>query len=211
MNNIGMNMNINRSYYALEGLNGVGKSSVLNSLVSSKFFEGKVASHDLVVYHDPLPEFDPKQLQYFDASDEQLSAQLYCVSSYLSQSKLLGRSKHNKIIFSDRSVITTCVYYPDIEESWLINIHKYCLFPSVVFLLTAPEEDIKTRLLHRYGSVQCSEYDTEIKANKGLLGRYKSFFRSNPDIKLVEVENSTGTLDKAVQVILNYMEGKNGY
>lgn len=197
-------MKIINNYFALEGLNGVGKSTI------SKIIEKK-KQNDYIIFHDPDSEFDPKKNEYGKnlSKDDILSAKLYSISSYLTQKKHLPEPvDKKKIIFSDRSVISTCAYYDAIDPQWIREIHKYCYFPSTVFLIVADQKSIDSRLTSR--EVNKTELEIESTANQGLLDRYLKIAKIFKEIKFIKIKNIDGDPQASADLIISKIENTYG-
>lgn len=167
-------------YIAVEGLNGVGKTTMVSS----------ICIHGVNTFRDPDPSFRIRPLiEKLDMDlDEDRLAILYTAGSIFSQGLNL---KLNSVNVSDRSPISTYACYFRLGFERLDTISSSVMLPDTVIMIQADERELIKRLQMRENSQ--SAVDHQLRENERMRDGYSATLSRFPSIKMraIDVTNSS--------------------
>jgi thymidylate kinase len=167
------------NFYAIEGLDGVGKSTVADLLCQGGY----------LVFKTPTPELESLR-KIFDKRDIKIRFAFYLLSVIHADHKIKKANIEVEKV-CDRYLLSTIAAHEamGLSTNFLLNLRPFfekISSPSATFLLTADEEVRKDRLFNR-GANETDMSNFEI--NKELLEGYRKwsdFLEHN----LVEIDTS---------------------
>ena len=178
-------------FYVMEGLDGVGKSTVRELLKQNGFEVLKTPPEDF-----PVPRSEYDNLPVSDRF-------LFYLAGVVWASKKIDKIEKRQII-CDRYLLTTLAAHEalGLEKDYLISIEpvlKDILRPQVTFLLTADESVRLERLISR----GANENDlANFKINNRLLDGYRQWSEKLQH-KLIEIDTTFLDPDEVVKFITN--------
>lgn len=138
--NIKKELGFNDRYVAIEGIDGSGKSTVLESYSVN-------LGNNIKIFHDPCNETKlGKFVNHYEAKSKFVTTLLYGASSIEYQEL---NFKPNQFVISDRSAISTFAYSPDVDYEYMINIHTGYVYPRYIVYFDVSEITAASRIKQR--------------------------------------------------------------
>lgn len=166
-------MLIRKNYLAIEGLDGAGKSTIIDRLRTrlAKCNVSALTYHD-PIKHDPLSKFVMKAWQNREKSGEEILHLLFAASSLRSQQLAIADAIERDIswVISDRCPFSTFAYLSSIEFNHFIAVHDNYQFPSIAVFLEIEPELASSRQIGR--GTPKDEAETFLKGAESIAKRY---------------------------------------
>jgi len=183
-----------KNFFALEGLDGVGKSTVIKELQMG----------GIVVFKTP-PEEIASVRKVFDTQSTRVRFLYYLLGVVVVGDKAQGVAAHEKV-FCDRYLLTTVAAH----EAMGLDKPFLALMTPVIFkiprpeqtiLLTATEETRMERLLSRPGKANETDI-ANLRINSQLLVGYETWARRLGH-SLVEVDTTHICPEEVAGIVMN--------
>ncbi len=171
--------------YTIEGVDGVGKSTVLKHLESLLatyyvlFTKEPTYSRDMIYIEDPFEKL------FSFMVDHQKHIRSITSSLISSDAIIIDRYIHSRIAYQTYEI---CEKYNRIDEDFVIDyikrMHSFSLKPDRVFLITASENVIRSRLKNRkYEEPQNIQKIVKVQDIYLKLSKDENFYVINSDNK----------------------------
>lgn len=197
-------MKIHPHFIAIDGPNGVGKSSVIEEL---KVFNSPITAKATFTKEpttSPLGAFiRTNQDKYHGHS----LAALVAADRYDHIERIITPAlSAGQIVITDRYLASSLVYQviDGLTSSFVLELNSQILLPSIYFILTCNEDVIAERLSTR-AELTRFELGNKSKVENQLFKKSKEILRSL-NITVVEVDTSTSTAPETAQIILKEIQ-----
>lgn len=186
-----------RKYIAVEGLNGVGKTTVCKLLMAKGYR----------VFFDPDPSFRIRPIM--DLLDRPLNsweeAVMYTSGSVVSQAKNLGVEG---TYISDRSPISTYAAYPNLPRHLVDALCFGLIMPDAVIFMMADAHAIEDRLRSR--EINSSDLAEQLAANVVMLRGYQQYREIDDKTPWLDVDVTECDENGAYELVAAALEANFG-
>lgn len=175
-------------YIVLDGVHGIGKTTICRELSKKKEFEYIPEVRDKLL---PPPILGPK-------SPERLRSQLWFVRQLILKDQKIRYS--SGIVISDRGPISVLVYSKVLLEEYEFDLIKTIISslnlkdPDMEIILWAPEEIVLDRIRQRarYSKEKWSEENLD--HIRKINSNFKRYYDGFKDVRPVYLVNASGTV-----------------
>jgi dTMP kinase len=182
-------------YICLEGIDGAGKSTQLDSiaewLVESGFKVRKV--------HEPTNSDVGKLLRRLlkcpDADIEDMQkvfGLLFAADRLILKNELERYEENDEIIVSDRSFYSSFAYQT--PQSWIYSLNKYAKKPDLVILIDI-SPDLATKRCSKHDVFENKSFLTDVRDNYLKLAKHENF-------KIVDGSNGVNKVKSDVKKLI---------
>ncbi len=192
-------MKIYKRFIVLDGPNGVGKSTIINSL---KFLFNK-SGLDFILTKEPTDS----ELGNFIRSNQNVYssktlATLVAADRYNHIEKLIEPALNlGKIIISDRYIASSLVYQvlDGLNYEFILDLNREICLPSLYFILTANQETLATRLNER---TKLTRFELDTESNEGKLFENAGNFLRQKGVNVYFVNNESRSTEETGREIM---------
>ena len=189
-------------YVVIEGVHGIGKTTLCKELTKKKEFEYIPEIRDTIL---PPPVLGPK-------SQEKLKSQIW----FLRQLILKNQKINSKsgIIISDRGPTSILVYSRVLLDDYDFELMKTLIEninlkePELEIILWAPEEVIMKRIDGRSRESKNKWGEDDLHYLKLVNHEFKKYYEGFKDIKPIYLVDASGTVEKTCREIENIIKEK---
>lgn len=198
-------MNYSGKYIAIEGIDGVGKSTQVQLLkewfdsLQIPFFLTRELSDGLI------GKFSREILQNDIYLPPRTLALLWASDTQHNQEKtggIITHLKQCKYVLSDRCYLSAYAYlFPQCQPEWISELHKFCLIPDITIFLDLDPEIALKRLKQRNEKLHIFEnHSSLIRIRENYLTLIESLRSSWKVIEIIKVNKYT-SIDELQQVL----------
>lgn len=184
-------------YVVLEGVHGIGKTTICKELTKKKEFEYIPEIRDALL---PPPVLGPK-------SREKLRSQIW----FLRQLVLKNQKINSKsgIIISDRGSTSILVYSKVLLDDYDFELIKTLIEnlnlkePDLEIILWAPEEVIMKRIEGRMRESKKKWGEDDLRYLMLVNSEFKKYYEGFKDVKPLHLVDASGTVEETCRQIEN--------
>ena len=201
-------MKTHRQFIAVDGPNGVGKSTIIDSLK----FQLDKSGLDFILTKEPT---NSKLGQFIrdnqNAYSSKTLAALVAADRYDHIKRIIEPTLYDgKIVISDRYVASSLVYQviDGLDYEFILHLNNEIILPSLYFILTASRDTLTSRLNERD---QLTRFELDTKSEEGKLFEEAGNFLKQKGVSVYFIKNEfRSTEETAAEImakITNHLSG----
>jgi thymidylate kinase len=187
-------MDAQNKFIVLEGIDGVGKSTIL-TLLAAKLRELGISVAELQGLCQPfcriggeVIELESVEARYF-----------FYLASNLVVSSLVKRTLRDQWVLCDRYVFSTQAYHLARGLRHAVNLDEVdVIYPHFGFMIVVPDEELRQQRIERRGTM--TKDDKERRLPDSAMSRIEELYSS---FGLTKIDNSNSDPSFAVNAIIN--------
>jgi dTMP kinase len=198
-------MNYSGKYIAIEGIDGVGKTTQIQLLnewfnsfpiplfLTRELSDGLIGKFSRQILQNDI-HLPPRTLALLWASDTQHN-----------QEKIGGIINHleqGEYVLSDRCYLSAYAYlFPQCDPEWISQLHRFCLIPDITIFLDLEPEIALKRLKERNEKLHMFEnYSSLIRIRENYLTLIESLRSVWKVIEIIRIREDT-SIDELQQLL----------
>lgn len=169
-------------YFAFEGIDGAGKTTISQKIVNELKNRGIMAEH----VYEPYTEEIKNILTKYPDMNPAVEAMLFAADRLLMHTELLSKLlRENYVVIGDRCFVASLVYQVirGASEEWVYSLNYYAIRPTlIIFLDVTPETAV--RRLEKKSLKQLSHLE-KLEYLESLRNRYLEVLKKLDNVRYV--------------------------